>query len=88
MARMTNVEYQANICEELGIPAKDRERVMKHMWQYIRLIDNASAKRDTVSIAHTWQIMMAEADRDVQFAKLMVDVQDHPQYWVKMRRNG
>lgn len=86
MARRSNVEYQASICEELGIPAKDRERVMKRMWQYLRLVDSASAKGDRAGVVHTWQLMANEADRDVQFAKLMVDVQDHPQYWVTMRR--
>lgn len=86
MARKSNAEYQGSICDELGIPAKDRERVMKHMWQYLRLVDSASAKGDRAGVVHAWQLIANEADRDVQFAKLMVEVQDHPQYWVTMRR--
>lgn len=86
MARKSNAEHQASICEELGIPAKDRERVMTRMWQYLRLVDSASAKGDRAGVVHAWQLIANEADRDVQFAKLMVDIQDHPQYWVTMRK--
>ena len=85
MARMTNAEYQAKFCEGFGITGKDRERVMKRVLQYIRLIDNASAKGDMKSVSHTWQVMETEADRDALFAVIMMDIPNHPQYWVKIR---
>lgn len=85
MARMTNAEYQANLCERLGFTEKEREKVMKRVLWYIRLIDKASAKGDMKSVSHIWQVMEAEADRDVHLAMLIVDIPNHPQYWVKIR---
>lgn len=82
MARMTKAAYQANVCKELGVP----EETLYHMWCFTRAINDASARKDKQSVAFIWQIMKWEADADIQFARLMVDVQDHPQRWVTIRR--
>jgi len=82
MARMTKAAYQANVCKELGVP----EETLYRMWCFTRAINDASARKDKQSVAFIWQIMKWEADDDIQFARLMVDVQDHPQRWVTIRR--